>query len=192
MRQRSIVSALVTLAAALTLTGDLAAQPVVTVAEMRAHPADPREPGPDDFSVLIRNADGVAMHLETSNLDVAAYTAWWVIFNFPEFCQTTPCTPADAPDMGGDPAVQFSEALADGLIVRADGRARSDSGLAVGELKDVIEGPGLLDPFGAEIFLAIRTHGPLLLDQAHLQLSTLSGGCPPNDCVDQQMSIHLP
>ena len=37
-------------------------------------------------SALIRNAEGISMNLETSDLPVGAYSVWWVIFNKPSEC----------------------------------------------------------------------------------------------------------
>ena len=165
----------------------MAASATVTEAPMQAHPTDPREPRPRDKSILVRNDTGIAIEITTSNLDEATYTVWWAIFNNPEFCFSIPCTSDDLPANGGDERVEASVLFADGRVVGRNGRGRFMAGLAV-----EVFGPGLLDPSGAEVHVLVRTHGPEILEVLHEQLTTATGGCPPNSCGDQQFSVHLP
>ncbi|MGH9943874.1 MAG: hypothetical protein ACRD9R_16135 [Pyrinomonadaceae bacterium] len=143
-------------------------------------------------SLLARNRDGVFMNLHTSGLAAGTVvTAWWVIFNNPRECATSPCSVADLPN----PAVQSSLVNAAGRIIGADGTASYGDFLAVGDTTGAFTGPGLLNAFKAEIHLVTRTHGAALLgDPATLaqQLSTFNGGCPPNMCANLQTSIHQP
>jgi len=143
-------------------------------------------------SLLARNPDGVFMNLHTSGLAAGTVvTAWWVIFNNPRECATSPCSVADLPN----PAVQSSLVNAAGRIIGADGAASYGDFLAVGDTTGAFTGPGLLDPFKAEIHLVTRTHGAALLDDPAAlaqQLSTFNGGCPPNMCANLQTSIHQP
>jgi hypothetical protein len=143
-------------------------------------------------SLLARSREGVFMELHTSGLAAGSVvTAWWVVFNNPEECATSPCSVADLPN----PAVQSSLVNAAGRVVGADGAASYGDFLAVGDTTGAFTGPGLLDPFKAEIHLVTRTHGPALTaDPAALaqQLSTFNGGCPPNTCANLQVSIHQP
>ncbi len=169
-----------------------AASATTSTASMEAHPSDPREPRARDKSVLVRNDDGIAIEIRTSNLDDAAYTVWWVIFNSPEYCAELPCTADDLPANGGDERVEASAIYADGALVGRGGRGRFFAGLAVGEMKDALYGPGLVDPRGAEVHVLVRSHGSKIPEVLHEQITTPAGGCPPNSCLDQQFSIHMP
>lgn len=162
-----------------------AAEPTLTQTPIEAHSDDPRTPGEGSVSWIVRNDGGIAVRIVTSGLDPeSAYTVWAVLFNYPEFCQTTPCTSADQPQNGGDPKVESATVFADGFLVSDDGVGVIDSGLAVGE--------ALLEPFGAEVHLIVKSHGPADLETVHEQLTTSSGGCPADGCTDQQFAIHLP
>lgn len=180
---------------AIALNGAAAAEAASatrSVVSMQAHPTDPREPGKRDRSALTRNDTGIVVEIFTSNLDQAAYTVWWVIFNNPEFCASLPCTADDLPANGGDARIEASAMYADGRLVGSNGRGRFVAGLAVEEIKDALYGPGLLDPSGAEVHLLVRTHGVSIPEVLHSQITTPAGGCPPNSCGDQQFAIHLP
>ena len=53
-----------------------------------------------------------------------AYTVWFVIFNKPQFCATSPCGFADLPDFAGgsgDPRVDVAVISASGAISASDG-----------------------------------------------------------------------
>ena len=143
-------------------------------------------------SMLARTRGGVFMTLNTSGLEAGtAATAWWVIFNNPRACATRPCSVADLPN----PAVQSSLINAAGRLIGADGAASYGDFIAVGDTTGGWTGPGLLDAFKAEIHLVTRTHGPaILFDPIVLgqQLSMFNGGCPPNTCLNLQVSIHRP
>jgi hypothetical protein len=120
---------------------------------------------------------------------------WWVFFNNPHNCATSPCTPADL----ANPAVQGSVASAGGKIIGADGTATYGAFRATGDTTGVFPGlgtgEGLLAPLRAEIHLVTRSHGPAILSDPVVlgqQLSLFNGGCPPNTCANLQASIHQP
>lgn len=109
------------------------------------------------------------------------YTLWFIVFNTPEGCLTSPCTVVDVenPDASAD-------FLYGGGVVTGDRRVdfggsletgdASGSGFIELELPDLAQ--GLTDPFGAEVLLAIHSHGPagsgtFLADQ----ISSYLGGC---------------
>ena len=120
-----------------------------------------------------------------------AVNAWWVFFNNPKKCATTPCSVADLSNSD----VQASLVNATGRIVGADGTADFGAFKAVGDTTGAFTGPGLLNAMKAEIHLVVRSHGPALLDDAAQlaqQLSQFNGGCPPNTCANLQVSIHQP
>ena len=186
-----LLGAIALLGAGRTLPAS-AASATRSVAPMQAHATDPREPRPRDRSVLVRNDTGIVAEIRTSNLDRAAYTVWWAIFNNPAFCADLPCTSSDLPANGGDIRVEASILYADGDVVGPNSKGRFIAGLSVGQTKDALFGPGLLDPRGAEVHLLVRTHGSEILEVLHEQVTTPGGGCPPNSCGDQQFSVHLP
>jgi hypothetical protein len=147
---------------------------------------------PNSGSQLIRTKDGVYMTLHTSGLVPGTVaTVWWVFFNNPGACGTTPCTTADL----GNEDVQASVLIAAGRLVGTDGTADFGSFRAVGDATGAIQGSGLTNPMRAEIHLAVRSHGPAMLDDPEalrMQLGTFNGGCPPNTCGNVQASIHEP
>jgi hypothetical protein len=71
----------------------------------------------------------------------------------------------------------------DGAIADADGKATYAATLVAGDAghHQVIFGPGLTNPTGAEIFLFVRNHGPASADPDELleQTSLVAGGCTP-------------
>ena len=95
-----------------------------------------------------------------------AVTAWFGVFNNPQFCATTPCTPADE----ANPLVQASVINAGGRIIGADGTANFGGFRAVGDTTGTFSGPGLLNPLTAQIDVAIRSHGPAFSLQFHPNL----------------------
>jgi len=143
-------------------------------------------------SLLVRSADGVYMSAHASGLTPGdAVTAWFVFFNKPEHCATRPCTVADL----GNADVQASLVNATGRIVGADGTVDVGAFRATGDGTNTESGPGLTEPFKAEIHLVLRSHGPALVDDAdslRQQLTMFLGGCPPNTCANMVVSIHEP
>lgn len=149
-------------------------------------------PVPTGGSMLARKSDGVFMTINTAGLvPGTAVTTWLGVFNNPQFCATTPCTPADF----ANPLVEGGEINAGGKIIGADGTVSFGGFRAVGDTIGVFRGPGLLNPLTAQIDIAIRSHGTALLFHPDLlaqQLSMFNGGCPPNPCQSVQVSTHLP
>jgi hypothetical protein len=93
---------------------------------------------------------GVQAQVATSNLAVAnAYTVWFVYFDQPSTCKTTPCSPPDA--TGDDPAAVLGRM--DALV--ADG---TGMGAFEGEFR------GLRLSSGSQVHLPIYGHGPASTD----------------------------
>lgn len=149
---------------------------------------------PTSGSMLARKSDGVFMTLNSSGLVPGTVaTAWFAIFNNPQFCANTPCGPADM----NNPMVQGSTVNGGGRIVGNDGTASFSGFRAVGDTTGIFSGPGLLNPLTAEIHLVTRTHGTAFSLQFHpdllaQQLTMFNGGCPPNPCASIYISRHLP
>ena len=157
-------------------------------------------------SLLVRDYGGVMMSLRTSDIERrSTVTIWWVVFNYPENCATTPCSANDL----ANPATGFDVlGAADGGVIRSKRpsyigvlRANDTSG-SINPLLGA-EPIGLLDPFEAEIHLVVRSHGPMIRGQVREQITTFEGGCTqfldppavpqaPGECADIQFSIHQP
>ena len=158
-------------------------QPVLVIADFSVVPTG--------GSMLARNANGVFMTINTAGLTPGTVaTAWLAVFNAPARCATNPCSPADF----GNPAVHASLVYGGGRIIGADGTAVFGGFRAVGDTMGIFMGDarGLILPLTAEIHLAVRTHGAASTDPAVLnqQLTTFTGGCPPNTCTNLQVSFH--
>lgn len=169
--------------------------------------------GPVGSSQLIRSHGGITATLQTAGLPAGhAMTLWIMFFDNPAACSTSPCTLADAgnPDAGfdfhygGGNIVNGSQTTISGHIRVGDTRA---SGWAE------VGGPGtpvaLSNPMGADVILAIHSHGPALqgTDLA-AQMSSFLGGCSaflgpdgfaasmsdvpasPGECSTIQVSAH--
>ena len=149
---------------------------------------------PSAGSTLFRNQDGVFFSFYASGLTNGdAVTIWMAVFNNPEFCATSPCTPADF----ANPAVNGTLLNTGGKVIGPDGSVTAGAFRAVGDTTGarpgVGTGNGLVKPLSAEIHLVTRSHGPAnLLDPTVLaqQLTMFNGGCPPNTCMNVHASVH--
>ena len=145
-------------------------------------------------ATLVRNPRGVELNLTSSSLEPnAIYTFWWVIFNKPNKCATSPCAGSDL----GNPAVKG--------VVRWGGAFTTDSGgigsgtahLGVGDISgDTSPGftgstVGLKNGITAEIHVVTRTHGSQL-GSGYDQLFSYEGGCGVNMCMDDQFAVFVP
>jgi hypothetical protein len=132
-------------------------------------------------SKLVRTGAGISASLRSSGLPAGqAVTMWFVVFNYPEFCASSPCGPADIPN----PAVKFDGLYAGGHVVGGSGTANFGGHLAVGDpsgslfVEQGVPGVGLLNPEGAEVFLMLHVHGPASTGQLlKAQISSFLGGC---------------
>ena len=109
-------------------------------------------------------------------------TVWVVVFNNPAACATHPCTFADMGE--GNPAAQGDFLYGGGHIIGGSGtgnfgghlRAGDVSGSGLAEIGGTAL--GLIDPFTAEIQLALHSHGPAVSGQVlKAQLTSFLGGC---------------
>lgn len=128
-----------------------------------------------------------------------AVTLWWVVFNSPENCATSPCSGDDLAAADG------SVFYASGALVPANDRVRFVASLYetaadfsdIGPFTSIVGGPGLVDALAAEIHIVVRTHGPAIAGQETEQITLLLepscqqlGG--PNECKNIQFAIHVP
>lgn len=156
---------------------------------------------PQAGASLSRNSDGLFGQISTSGLAPGhVATMWWVIFNHPEFCAATICTPADLNNPLVDGALQFGG----GIIVGAGGRADFSGYLAEGDNAGFYlnpafpnmpnPSPGVVDATSVQIHMAVRDHGPASTDPAvlALQLTTFPGGCSmANPCMTRHATAFL-
>lgn len=146
---------------------------------------------PHSSSTLIRTKNGVSASLSTSGLlPDSANTMWWLVFNNPEQCtggeqgSGLTCGP---PDDLQDPAVEASVFGGAGQVSDLYGRAPFSAHAFVGEDNGLtlLFGPGIIDPFKAEIHLIVQDHGPAgpLADAGLLEeaLRFPGVGCRPGE-----------
>jgi hypothetical protein len=145
---------------------------------------------PGATSTLVRTSNGISVSLQTSGMPAGhAVTVWALIFNNPSACGAGGCDESRG-DLGV-PAVQGSLQRVTGHVV---GTESSFAGhLGIGEASQTASGPGLLDPYGAQINLIVREHGvaasgELLLQQFHNPSPRFCNVA----CSDIQKSVHLP
>lgn len=187
----------------LCCTGLAQASGPVSVAPMMEVGSSGNVPAAGDTSRLTRMANGdFTVRVQTSGLDPSTpYTVWSVIFNRPEFCQSTPCTGADFPSSPThDPRVEAALVLVTGGFSDASGNGhffgrifRTLNGVST---RPTEWGIGLLNPFIAQIHIVVRSHGQPAPADANAALNSFNGGCnaenavqPP--CLNEQLAIHL-
>jgi hypothetical protein len=112
---------------------------------------------------------------------------WALIFNNPSACGSGGCDESRG-DLGV-PGVQGSVEHVAGHVVGTTGTFAGH--LAVGDAADAITGPGLLNPFGAEIHLIVRDHGVASPDIITDQFNNDSPRFCNVACFDIQKSVHL-
>jgi hypothetical protein len=144
---------------------------------------------PGASSTLVRTPNGISISLQTSSLPAGhAVTVWALIFNSPSACGAGGCDESHG-DLG-IPAMMGSVQHVAGHIVGTNGSFAGH--LAIGDSAHAFVGPGLLNPFGAEIHLIVRDHG--LADPAIItdQFNNDSPRFCNVACADIQKSVHLP
>lgn len=160
-------------------------------------------------STLIKSGDKTTAKFETSNLVPGyAYTLWWVVFNRPEICATTPC---GLPDLG-NPDTKVDLLFASGRVADETGNAifsgyllENDGSTSINDILGLpIDVGGLWDNQTAEIQLVLRSHGPAIPGMVEEQISSYDGGCTvfflpfeevpdeEGECAETQVSIHFP
>ena len=143
---------------------------------------------PGASSTLVRTANGIKISLQTSGLPAGhAVTMWALIFNNPSACGSGGCD--ESRGDFGIPGVQGSVQHVAGHVV---GSTSTFAGhLAVGDAAHAFVGPGLLNPYGAEIHLIVRDHGVASPDIITDQFNNDSPRFCNVACFDIQKSVHL-
>jgi hypothetical protein len=131
---------------------------------------------------LNRNAAGLSANLSATGLPAGqAVTLWFIFFNHPENCLTNPCS---LPDDLFTPGVDGDFHLASGHVTGSGGVTGFGGALNVGDVSRSGRaelGAGavpLTNQYGAEVVMALHSHGPALTgaDLAY-QISSFLGGC---------------
>ncbi len=146
---------------------------------------------PVGTSKLVRTDTGISATYKSDVLTPGtAATLWFIVFNYPEECIAGPymCSPLD---LGFGAAAQGDFLLASGHVIGDDGKGNFGGHLNVGDVSgsglaevacpdDETMGcaPGLINPDGALVILAVHDHGPKQTGQIlREQISSFLGGC---------------
>lgn len=145
--------------------------------EMMSHPRTGDVHAISDSEVtLLTNDAGAWFHVTTTGLvEGDVYTVWWVIMNNPDACEARPCVPSDV--FGNSEAVEAELTLGDTFLMDAEANVSLAGYLPVGDVESAWFGNGFTNPTGAEIWVVINHHGPLIPEEAGDMLNTYRGGC---------------
>jgi hypothetical protein len=176
---------------------------------------------PIGTATLVRSASGITAIFQSQGVPAGqAVTLWMIVFNNPENCDSTPCAniaaaPNEFPPDLFNPSVAGDFYFASGHVT-SGGQTTLGGHLRVGDLRGsgrvevgIDGGIPLMDPFKAEVLLAVHSHGPALRGtELQRQLSSFLGGCQaflgpvgfaagPGDvpdavgeCSTMQFSVH--
>lgn len=169
----------------------------------------------DAQAELVRMDNGIYMKANTNGLEPGhVVTMWYVVFNNPEMCSGGECGEDDVFNLNADgsfifnedgsppinmeawEAVKLSLLRADGLLVGEDGKAEFRGHLPVGDTTEAVAGPGLLDPYKAEVHAVLRSHMEPQPGMYSDMLNSMNAGCsevfPNEPCHDPQFAIFKP
>ena len=127
-----------------------------------------------------------------------AYSLWWAVFNYPEYCiEPYRCSVLDLEINGGDPQIKASVFWAGGFIADASGTANTALQLTRGrtdrELFAASGDYGLQNFADAELHLVLRSHGEAgVWGTVAQQIGTANEACPPQGCQNVFASFHPP
>jgi len=136
------------------------------------------------WSKLVRTDAGISATYKTEGLPSGqAITMWFIVVNNPEACNSSPCS---IEDVLFNEAAQGDFLFGAGHVIGGSGAGNFGGSLKVGDISGSgfpeIGMPeravGLLNPRGAEVHLALHSHGPALSGQTlKSQISSFTGGC---------------
>jgi hypothetical protein len=144
---------------------------------------------PGGWSSLERTDSGVTMTFHTTGLAPGdAVTVWWVVFNDPHACSQgvlgLRCGEGDLSVSGTHASVLYAV----GHVIGDSGVGDFSARLAVANTSGALFGPGLTDPWGADVHLIVHDHGPA--DPALLPGEIHSFDVCNPSCTDVQASPH--
>ena len=111
---------------------------------------------------LVRTDNGVSFRMQTDKLTPGdVVTVWYVIFNNPGACESSPCKGSDLGNDDADGTVMWAA----GSIVGGNGTANWAGHLSEGQITVphpgfLLSGRSLKDARSAEIHLVVHSHGP--------------------------------
>lgn len=140
----------------------------------------------DGTTRLVRRDSGLSATYQAVDLPPGqVVTLWFIVFNNPGACASSPCGPSDI--FNNDPDGPAGDFLwGGGTIVGGTGKANLGGHLSVGDTSGSglleIGMPeylaGLTDPWNAEVHLMIHSHGPAQTGTSlKSQLNSFTGGC---------------
>jgi len=142
------------------------------------------------------NANMILATLEVVGLVPGdAVTLWWVVFNDPGSCLTSPCSDIEFEDVT---RAQISVGNATGNVVKSDGTLEFGAVLRKGANEpghQVVfiateSGKFLNDAYAAEVHFVVQIHGQARGGKKlREQLSMIDANCTPS-CADVQFAIH--
>lgn len=164
---------------------------------------------------LVRMDNGIYMNVKTNGLEPGhVVTMWYVVFNNPEYCSGGECGEDDVFNLNADgsfifnadgtppmneeawDAIGISLLRADGVVIGEDGTADLRGHLPVGDTIEAVAGPGLLDPYKAEVHAVLRDHMEPKADMLNDMINSMNAGCseafPNEPCHDPQFAIFKP
>lgn len=140
--------------------------------------------GSAGVSTLVRTDAGISATYKTQDLPSGqAITMWFIVVNNPEACNSSPCS---IEDVLFNEAAQGDFLIGAGNVIGGSGVGNFGGSLKVGdssgsgfaEIGMPERAIGLLNPRGAEVHLALHSHGPALSGQTlKSQISSFTGGC---------------
>ncbi len=158
-------------------------------------------------SLLLRRKKGLAAVLKSNLVPNHAYTLWWIIWNYPQNCETPGA--CGLQDLTNPIETGLELIYVDGAVPKRNGVGYFKGMLKVGDTEGSIndllglEPIGLINPFEAQIDLAIRSHGPVIPGQVEEQISSYAGGCSVffdpfteipdavGECGEIQAAVHF-
>lgn len=139
---------------------------------------------PVGTSTLVRTDAGISATFHSSGLPAGhAVTMWFVIFNRPDACSTTPCGVAD---LLFNEEAEGDFLFGAGTVIGGSGSGDFGAHLRVGDTRGsafteigMPDRPiGLTNPRTAQVGLLLHSHGPMVPGQVLAsQLSSFTGGC---------------
>ena len=145
-------------------------------------------------ATLTRSENSATARIYTTQLHKhSAYSIWWIVWNDPSNCVDGVCGDQDE-DFGVEGNSVF---YAGGFVTGEDGMANVSVHLEAGDLAEGIDvlipgGLELMNGFGAEIHVVLRTHGHIVKGMADLQIGSFDGACDFRNCHDHQATGFPP
>lgn len=129
----------------------------------------------DASAQIVTSATGATLNFNATELNPGhVYTVWFVLFNQPDACESSPCTGADL--LGNTDVVGGEAGYATGAIADENGNANFFAHMDLGDVPSAWFGNGFTNP-NAEIHLVLMDAGPVIEGMEEEMLGSLRGGC---------------